>query len=92
MNTQSKEIVLYGTRWCYDSIRTRRWLDNHAIAYQYIDIDDSPEARSVVEQINRGYRSVPTLVFPDGTTLTEPSTMALAEKIKLYFGEQPQTE
>ncbi len=74
--TQSK-IVVYGTPWCGDCRRTRAFLDRHQIVYDWIDIDRDPAARAAVEKINHGNRSVPTIVFPDGHTLTEPTTSQL---------------
>jgi mycoredoxin len=48
-----------------------------------LNIDKDPEARKAVEQMNRGMRSVPTLVFPDGSILVEPSTYQLQQKLGL---------
>jgi glutaredoxin-like protein len=75
------EIVVYGTSWCGDSRRARRLMDENQIAYTWIDIDKDLEARKYVESINRGYRSVPTIIFPDGSKLVEPSSSEL--KVKL---------
>jgi glutaredoxin len=72
-------IKFYGTSWCGGSRRVRLFLDSHEIAYQWIDIDLEPEAGKYLEQINRGYRSVPTLVWPDGSMLVEPSNAKVAE-------------
>ncbi|GAP20593.1 glutaredoxin domain-containing protein [Leptolinea tardivitalis] len=74
-------IKLYGTSWCGGTRRARRIFDDNKIAYQWIDIDLDKEARSIVEQINHGNRSVPTIVFPDGSILVEPSDGQLAEKL-----------
>lgn len=79
--TDEKLITLYGTRWCFDSRRARRVLDQHQIPYIYIDIDENLEGRSFVEHVNRGFRSVPTIVFPDGSILVEPSDEALRAKL-----------
>lgn len=76
----SEMIVVYGTTWCGDTRRARSFLDSHEIAYKWVDIDQDPEARKYVESVNRGYRSVPTIVFPDGSMLVEPSRSALAAK------------
>ncbi len=53
------------------------------IPFRWIDIDKDTEARSFVEQTNSGFRSVPTLLFPDGSTLTEPSDSQLRRKLGL---------
>lgn len=75
------EITVYGTTWCGDTRRARRFLEQHNIPYKWIDIDQDKEARGYIEKVNNGYRSVPTILFPDGSMLVEPSTKKLAEKL-----------
>jgi mycoredoxin len=75
------EIVLYGTTWCYETFRSRKILDKYKIPYQWIDIDSNGEGRKFVEQTNHGMRSVPTIVFPDGSILVEPSDDELMIKL-----------
>jgi mycoredoxin len=58
----------------------RRWLDQHNVAYDYINIEQDEEAAAYVMQINDGRRSVPTILFPDGSILVEPSARELAAK------------
>lgn len=77
------EIIVYGTSWCGDSRRARRILDENQIPYLWVDIDNDSEGRKFVEQVNKGYRSVPTIVFPDGMILVEPSSSELKEKLGL---------
>ena len=79
----SKKIVVYGTRWCGDTRRALRFLDQVNIPYQWIDIDQDREARRFVEDVNNGYRSVPTIIFPDGSMLVEPTEDQLAQKLGL---------
>lgn len=79
MSIESK-LRVYGTTWCGDTKRARRFLEENKIDYEWIDIDQDKEAGKLVEQINGGFRSVPTIIFPDGTTLTEPSTFQLRQK------------
>lgn len=74
------QIIIYGTRWCGDTRRALRFFDQNNIPYKWIDIDQDKEASSYVEKVNNGYRSVPTILFPDGSLLVEPSTNQLAEK------------
>lgn len=74
-------ITVYGTPWCGDCKRALRVLDQHQASYQYVDIEADDTARSYVEQVNRGYRSVPTILFPDGSVLVEPSSAMLAQKL-----------
>ena len=70
-------IKVYATTWCSDCMMAKHVLDARAIAYEYIDIDLAPEAAELVQRINGGYRSVPTILFPDGRVLVEPSRLEL---------------
>ena len=83
MSQENEKIILYGTTWCYESRRARRLLDDNNIAYAWVDIDEDAEGRKYVESVNRGNRSVPTIVFPDGSILVEPSTSELHTKLGL---------
>jgi mycoredoxin len=74
-------IKLYGTTWCGGTRRARRMLDDNKIAYRWIDIDQDKEAQAFVEKTNKGFRSVPTIIFPDGSILVEPDDAKLAEKL-----------
>jgi mycoredoxin len=69
---------MYATRWCGDCRRARRWFDAHGIAYDVIDIDRDDQAAAYVTRVNGGMRSVPTIVFPDGSVLVEPTSRELA--------------
>ena len=77
----STQIIVYGTVWCGETRRARYYLDQHDIPYVWIDIDKDPQARKYVESVNHGYRSVPTILFPDGSMLVEPSALQLAAKL-----------
>ena len=59
----------------------RLLFDKHKIPYRWVDIDKDEEAGKYVESVNRGFRSVPTIVWPDGTILVEPSDEELAKKL-----------
>jgi mycoredoxin len=76
-------ILVYGTDWCYDCRRARQFLKSHDIPFQWIDIDQDKLAEQYVIQINHGMRSVPTILFEDGATLTEPSNAQLSLKLGL---------
>lgn len=78
-----KQIVLYGTSWCPDCKRSKQFFGEQRIPYAYVDIEHDSEAMAFVEKTNRGNRSIPTIVFPDGTILVEPSNAQLAEKLGL---------
>jgi thioredoxin reductase (NADPH) len=74
-------ITLYGTGWCPDCKRSKQFFGEQRIPYHYVDIDHDAEAMAFVEKTNKGNRSIPTIVFPDGTVLVEPSNAQLAEKL-----------
>ncbi len=57
------KIIVYGTSWCGGSRRAKRILDENKILYRWIDIDQDKESQAVVEKINNGFRSVPTILF-----------------------------
>lgn len=82
MTTQpNSEIVMYGTAWCGDCRVAKRVMDQHNVAYRYVDIERDDAARHVVLELNRGNQSVPTIVFPDGSVLVEPSARLLTQKL-----------
>lgn len=72
-----QQITMYGTPWCGDCYRARRFFDANDIAYEYINIVMNRDAARIVEEINGGNRSVPTIIYPDGTVLVEPSIAQL---------------
>ena len=75
------QIVLYGVVWCGDCRRARQILAEKMIPYLDIDIEQDPKAAEFVKHLNLGYRSVPTIIFPDGSHLTEPDTLTLTRKL-----------
>jgi mycoredoxin len=79
--TASQTIRMYSTRWCGDCRRSKRFLEAHQIPFEEINIDENHQAAEIVLALNHGARSVPTIVFPDGSVLVEPSNMALAGKL-----------
>jgi mycoredoxin len=74
-------IKIYGAPWCGDCLRVLKFLEAHGIQYQWIDIDKDSQAENFVFKINHGFRSVPTIIFEDGSILVEPSTSELENKI-----------
>ncbi|MDQ1289405.1 MAG: mycoredoxin [Actinomycetota bacterium] len=66
-------VIMYSTPWCGYCRRLKSLLDREGIGYTEIDIEETPEAAEVVVQINKGDRTVPTVIFPDGTSATNPS-------------------
>ncbi len=76
----SKQIVMYTTSWCPDCHRAKYLLDEYGVAYVNVDIEENDEARAFVMQVNNGHAVIPTIVFPDGSILVEPSNKQLANK------------
>lgn len=74
------KIVVYGATWCPDCRRAKQFFGEQRIEYDWIDITDNAEAIRFVEDVNQGNRRIPTIIFPDGAILVEPSNAELAEK------------
>ena len=66
-------LTMYTTTWCGYCMRLKRMLDREGIAYSEVNIEEDPEAADLVMRVNGGNRTVPTVVFPDGAALTNPS-------------------
>jgi mycoredoxin len=79
--SEPTEITLYGNTWCGGSRRARLFFDQNHISYRWVDIDKDEKAAKYVESLTHGYRSVPTIVWPDGSVLVEPSSDELAKKL-----------
>ena len=77
-NTQPL-IKLYGAMWCGDTRRARTFMDTNHIPYVWIDVEKDKEAEAFVKSVNNGFRSIPTIVFADGSMLVEPSTAKLEQ-------------
>lgn len=77
------EIKVFGAPWCPDCRRSKQFLGEQRVAYEWIDIDQDPDAASFVGEVNQGKQIIPTIVFPDGSFLAEPSNAELAEKLGL---------
>ncbi len=80
MSTQN-EIKVYGADWCPDCRRAKRLLDERQVQYAWVDIDKDREGEKFVLATNRGNRSIPTIVFGDGSILVEPSNPELLAKL-----------
>ena len=81
-----EKIVLYASGWCAQSRSVESFLKRNEIDVRKINIDGDNEARQQLIELNNGFASVPTLLFPDGTKLTEPSFSEIRRKIGM---EQP---
>ncbi len=79
----SPQITVYGAYWCPDCRRSKQFLGEHQIPYQWVDIEQDPTGEAYVLQKNEGKRIIPTIVFGDGSFLVEPSNAELANKLGL---------
>ena len=74
-------IIVYGTKWCGDTKRALRILNERQIDCRWIDIDKDDQGEEIVKKVNHGNRSVPTIFFPDESMLVEPSNHEFNEKL-----------
>lgn len=79
--TLRTSVTMYSTQWCGYCHRLRSQLDREGIRYDVIDIESVPDAALLVEQVNHGNQTVPTLVYPDGTAQTNPSVADVRTKL-----------
>jgi thioredoxin reductase (NADPH) len=76
-------IKLYGTNWCSDCKRSKKFLGEQRIHYDFINIEEDNEGQAFVQKVQNGGLTIPTLVFDDGSVLIEPSNAELAAKLGL---------
>ncbi|MFR9779583.1 glutaredoxin domain-containing protein [Micromonospora sp. MS34] len=67
------ELVVYGAGWCPDVRRSRALLDAARIPYVYVDVEVEQAASDLIRGLQQGQRRIPTLVWPDGSFLVEPT-------------------
>ena len=74
------QIVMYTTQYCSDCLRAKAFFEANDITYVRVSIEGNYEATEFVMKMNNGFKSVPTIIFPDGSVLVEPSWQELKEK------------
>jgi mycoredoxin len=74
-------FVMYSTSWCGYCKRLKSQLADLGVTFEEINIEEVPGTAEIVEQFNSGNRTVPTLVFSDGTAMTNPSAKEVVEKM-----------
>ncbi|MCH8920628.1 MAG: NAD(P)-binding protein, partial [Chloroflexi bacterium] len=77
------DVKVYGAPWCPDCRRSKQFLGEQRVPYDWIDIDADAEGLRFVEELQGGGRTIPTIVFADGSHLLEPSNDELAQKLGL---------
>jgi thioredoxin reductase (NADPH) len=83
-------MTVYGAPWCPDCRRSKKFLAEHRIPYNWVDIDQDPDALAYVERAQNGGRTIPMIVFPDGSRLLEPGDDELATKLGLRMEAEEQ--
>lgn len=74
-------FTMYSTPWCGYCVRLKKDLNAAGITFDEVDIEQVPEAADIVMKVNNGNQTVPTLVFDDGTAMTNPSVAKVLEKL-----------
>ncbi len=75
------DLTIYSTPWCGYCHRLMKQLDRQGVSYTAVDIEREPEAAEYVMAVNGGNQTVPTVVFADGTALTNPSVKAVLARL-----------
>ncbi|MDA8692899.1 FAD-dependent oxidoreductase [Saprospiraceae bacterium] len=76
-------VIVYGADWCPDCRKSKSFLDDNGINYQYIVIDENEWSIPIITKLNNGKRKIPTIVINDETVLVEPENEALRQALKI---------
>jgi mycoredoxin len=79
--TTKASVTMYSTQWCGYCHRLKKQMDREGISYAVVDIEQAPDAAQIVEQVNQGNQTVPTLVYADGSAQTNPSLAEVKAKL-----------
>ncbi len=79
-NLNPSQIVMYTTDYCPDCLRAKKFFEANNIPYLRVGLEGNADAIEFVKRVNHGYRSVPTIIFPDGSILVEPNVEELRAK------------
>jgi mycoredoxin len=78
---ESTVLTMFTTTWCGYCVRLKSGLDQAGIAFQEVNIEQDEAAADLVMKVNGGNQTVPTLLFPDGSALTNPSVAEVKAKL-----------
>ncbi|MFJ2028987.1 mycoredoxin [Streptosporangium sp. NPDC087985] len=76
-------LTVYTTTWCGPCKRLKSQLTREGISYQEVDIERNPEAAQFVMSVNNGNQVVPTVLFEDGTAVTNPSVIEVKARLRV---------
>ncbi len=74
-------VTMYSTVWCGYCSRLKSQMQREGIAFEVVDIEQQPDAAALVERVNGGNQTVPTLVYADGTAQTNPPLKDVKAKV-----------
>ena len=77
----SAQFTMYSTPWCGYCHRLMKQLDREGVGYGVVDIEQVPSAADFVMSVNGGNQTVPTVVFGDGSAMTNPSLAQVKERL-----------
>jgi len=83
----AQTVTMYSTTWCGYCRRLKAQLASAGIGYREVNIEEHPEAAALVERVNGGNQTVPTVVFPDGTAATNPSLAQVQSRLAAAAAE-----
>ena len=86
MSAAPADVTMYTTTWCGYCVRLKKMMQREGIRYAEVDIENDAQAADLVMQANGGNRTVPTLVFADGSALTNPSI----DQVKAQLSRLPE--
>jgi mycoredoxin len=75
-------LTMYTTTWCGYCVRLKKGLERAGIDFDEVNIETDPEAEAFVLKANGGNATVPTMLLPDGTTMTNPPLPELLAAMK----------
>ena len=84
--TPGTAVTMYTTQWCGYCVRLKKLMQREGIQFAEVDIETDPQAADLVMQANGGNRTVPTLIFRDGSALTNPSI----DQVKAQLAQLPE--
>lgn len=76
-----ERLTMYSTPWCGYCTRLKSQLTREGIDFTEVDIGEDPMAAQYVMSVNGGNQTVPTLVFPDGSALANPTLSAIKDRL-----------
>jgi mycoredoxin len=77
----AQPLTMYTTTWCAFCRRLKRQLASEGIEIAEVNIEEDPDAANFVMSVNGGNQTVPTVVFPDGSAMTNPSAKEVVQRL-----------